>query len=257
MLLSVAKWPRHGLKILSAWIVVGIAASAWQFSVDGVSPTLPMTSESAYDLITHHIPSMYTTIHLMPVYGVGMILGAVLVQQGMQLKAIPLLYALPLLHLGTIALMLPGLMYWSGQFVFGPSYEIVYAAVIRTIAAAVFAAGFYLLFGLRHALVIKIARSRLMTVAARLSFAWFLTHPFHIIFMIASGNVVRLSIPLLIIECNFILVTSLLSAILLHVLVEAPVAQLVSLLLKSTGGQPAVTPDADDDMKHKREEKVK
>ena len=228
VLLLMAKYPQHAYKLIQGVIVLGIGASGWRFIRHPYPPIIPSKVRTAYDAVTYFLPEYYHTLHHIPVYGVGMLLGyKMLLLNG---KQTPVTVRRFFGKWGCLCLGTLFIICCAGKFL--SLSELVHAALVRTIAGSFFAFLFYVFFNMDSVWLRAVAKSRFIVIASRLSLTWYLTHCFHIMYVVAAQPIIQMNVLLVVMDGLFVLMTSFFSACMLHVFVEAPIGRLTSRMKK-------------------------
>ena len=226
-----AKYAKSSTTILSLAVAAGIAISGAFFHHNHISPMLS-TREQDIASVQGMVPALfYHTLNYVSAFAVGLWLGIKLmpaVAHGRRsaMEQRPVWKSVVIL---LIVSSLPNLLYdEENRFIFGASCEMVFASVIRSATAAALA---YVLLSMVSAgspTVNSLARSRIMTVLARVSFSWYYAHDAIVALLITMREDASLSLAQLGTEYLCVVAWSLPFAGLLFVFVEMPFAQLLS-----------------------------
>ena len=233
VLLLIARYPQHASKLISCVIVAGIGASGWRFIQNPYPPIFPLTLLGAYDAATNFMIEYYNTLHHIPVYGVGMLLGFKMLQLNGKRRPLTLNLILNVYfrEFAFLCVCLATLLCCAAKII--PASTGIHVMLLRTTSASGFAFFFYALFNSESEWLRAASMSRFIVIVSRLSLAWHLAHGFHIMYLMAAQQFIHTNTFLALMDGTFVLVTSFFSACLLHVFVEAPVGRLVSGMKKN------------------------
>ena len=226
LFLLIAKYPQHAYKFVTCVIAFGIMLSGHRFYWHPYIPIFPSKVRTVYDIVTYFLPEYYHTTHHVAVYGIGMLLGLKMLELNGQRQ--PFTLSRHFFARAAVCVVIVALCSWITKLILPSPSQLVEATLTRPIAATAFALMFYAMFNSESKWLQAATRSRFIVIASRISLAWYLTHSFHIMYVVASQQFIHTNLFLSLMDGIFILVTSFFSACLLHVFVEAPVGRLVS-----------------------------
>ena len=234
VLLLIAKYPHHAVKIVTCMIVIGWIVTGAMYQTYKVSPFMTLKRENVYDNLLHFAARIYSTENHIPGYAMGILLGLKLLQCKGKPKPVGYINFLLILSALIGSLLLPWAMHDDeDKFIFGPVAEVMFASITRFFPTAAMVGIFYANLNATNTFVWTIARSRFATIVSRLSLSWFVMHIMPLVFTISSYENSDLTITLLIMEFIWIIMTSFIPACMMYVFVEAPFSRILSNIMKN------------------------
>jgi hypothetical protein len=235
ILFLMSKNMKAGLFLLLAAIAAGMIASGI-FSVNNnLSVYLNLNIDQVYNTITKLHLIMYHTIHYVPVYGIGMLLGYVLFLQDGKKWDIPDSYlvasVIPLASLTTFSAVAYDEDY---VFYFGPFAEMIYTTMARSLSAICCCILFYAFLNTSNPIVTYISDSKIIIVASRLSYCMFACHSVFINIILSSLETQVTTTLFLVLMYFSVLFFGFVFANFLYIYVEAPFRQVFKRLLRAS-----------------------
>ena len=256
VILLIAKYPQHGVKIITGMLITGWIVTGAVYSVQKVPPFMTFKHVDAYFDMNNYSTIIYFAPNFIPAYAIGMLLGLKLLQGRGKPK--PVGYGRFLIILIALcgSISITGLLHDDRKFIFGPLAELLFICFTRSTIAVAMAFMYYANLNATNTFVLTLARSRFAAIVSRLSLSWFLMHVMSIVLTASSCENSHLSVTLTIMEFFFILITSFVPTCMMYVFVEAPFSRILSNITKSRIAREkqladAVTNDAVEEKKSK------
>lgn len=230
LLLILSRNEKLGLRLLFLTIVVGTIGSGSYLTSRDLKLVVNSRIDQVHNTLSNLNLIMFHTIHYVPVYGVGMLLGYVLWRQEGKKKPIgQTRFALATVILPSAFVFLNCNIYDDKfEFQLHPFAEILYAFTARIMSSLLCFILFYAYMNATHPLIVGISNSQIVLVLSRLSFCMFATHSMVIHFIYASLDVQAGNTAFLCIVYVSVMVFSTMIGFLMYILVEAPFQILVT-----------------------------
>ena len=230
ILLILSRNEKLGLKLLFVAIVAGTIASGSYLTSNNLKIHLNCKINQVHNTLSNLNRVMFHTIHYVPVYGIGMLLGYVLWKQEGKKKPIGFAGCTVAGIILPTAFVLLNCKIYDDDFIFqlSPVAETIYSYTARIISSLLCFQMFYAFMNATHPLIVAISNSKFVLTLSRLSFCMFATHSMVIHFIFASLDVQSGSPVFLGIVYVSVMVLSTFIGFCMYIVVEAPFQTIVT-----------------------------
>jgi hypothetical protein len=227
VLMMIASYPEHALRILVLAIAIGFITSGIVFTQTRITAVFSGRAKDLDEDIRDLAAKVYHTGNLIAPYAIGMLLGLKLMQHDGVPRPVGYMKTILILAGVAISWYFPWLMHDNDRrFRFGYVYEVIFSSVTRSLTAVAFAFMFYALFNSRHPIILWVSRSRFFVVMSRLSLSFFLMHVLILVITIAWHEDREVSLLLYAAEYLFIVIASVIPSVMLYAFVEVPFSKI-------------------------------
>ena len=231
-----ARNERLGIKLLVTQIVIGCLASAAYSHHYNLLPVFAWKGENMTHIVTNYAAVVHHTIHFIPIYPIGMLLGlAIHKLQGVR-RPVGGLAVMASLSVTLAFIAAAGKAYdGQGRFFFNSKIlEFLFLSTARSVACTICCFNVYALVNATDASLTAVATSRFLVILSRLSFSINVFHVFVIQMLLASMETTNDSSLQQFMVISSVTFFSIILGAVVYLLIESPAHLLLMRFLRGS-----------------------